>query len=357
MEGLVKRYFWVVTLVGLAVVAWLVAGLLNGVVGMMLARQTGTSIDADALAAATREDGLLRRLSTVRTTSESGGRMAERSPFFLAPIEPPYDGPTCEPGVNCPEGCDDGKCPPVEPGEGDGEGGEGDGDTPVTDTSLQATTLPIKLYGTMVVQPARFSSATVDANNEMKVVHVGAELLNGQAEVYGVQRTALILKEGSKLTVARLWPEGGEKAAGGAGNTTNVTTAAPAARAVRRAGAKPGGDKVDGVEKLSNSSYRLKRDMLNKRLENVASLGKQVRVVPNYKGGKYEGFRMIGMNNSSMFRDIGFNNGDVVKVINGNRIDSPNKALALYEALKTKSRLTVQIERNGILKTMRYLVQ
>ena len=140
---------------------------------------------------------------------------------------------------------------------------------------------------------------------------------------------------------------------------------APGATANNRA-QRPGGPiaptttaaaNPQGVKKISDTSYQLDRSMINDKLKNLGSLGQQARVVPNYRGGKYDGFRMIGMANSSMFRDIGFENGDIIKVINGNRIDSPNKALALYEALKNKARLTVQVERGGMLKTMRYTVK
>jgi general secretion pathway protein C len=89
----------------------------------------------------------------------------------------------------------------------------------------------------------------------------------------------------------------------------------------------------------------------------VTQLGQQVRIVPNYRNGKYEGFRMIGMGSGSLFSDIGFNNGDIVKSVNGEQIDSPNKALTLYDALKNKARLTVLIEHDGQPKTLRYTIR
>ena len=64
-----------------------------------------------------------------------------------------------------------------------------------------------------------------------------------------------------------------------------------------------------------------------------------------------------GMGGGSLFSDIGFLNGDIVQAINGERIDSPNKALALYEALKNKARVTVLIERDGQPKTIRYTIR
>ena len=69
------------------------------------------------------------------------------------------------------------------------------------------------------------------------------------------------------------------------------------------------------------------------------------------------GVKMLGMGDSSLFKEIGFENGDILEAVNGEKMDSANKSLALYEALKSKSRLTVLIERDGIAKTLRYTIQ
>ncbi len=326
MEYLLKRHFWVLNLVGLAVIAWLLAGVANGFVGMKLASSSVVRLDVagDDGAGGTRFD---RHLARARVGRDSGGAMASRSPFLIEEFAP-------EPVVEVAE---------EEPTEEDGA------DTPVEPT-YAVTKLPIKLLGTMVVIPATFSSATVTVERtpDLKIVTVGTDLLDGQAKVHAIERTYIVLKESAALTIAPLWPH--MEVEEDKGRT--VSTVAPTRPAQV---ASAGG--VDGIRRISDTSYQMDRDMINRKLKNLSSLGSQARVVPNYHNGKYDGFRMIGMQGDSLFTGIGFVNGDIVKVINGNRIDSPNKALALYEALKNKSRLTVQIERGGIMKTMRYIVR
>lgn len=341
METLLKRHFWVVNLVGLALIAWLLGGVVNGFVGMKLGSLAGAASKDETIKAADGESKLATRLADARAKLGAGGSMAARSPFLL-------DEPVAEaPPEEIPE-----EQPEEQPEEG-----------PV-EASYELTKLPLKLLGTMVVQPASYSSATMEVNRQdQKIVTVGVELLDGQARVEAIFRTYVVLKEASKLTIAPLWPHpegaGGQQTAAATptlGRPPRPTpAAAPTAAAARNTASAAGN--ADGVRKISDTSFQLEKQMLDKKLKNLASLGQQVRVVPNYRSGKYDGFRMIGMASSSMFRDIGFQNGDIVKVINGNRIDSPNKALALYEALKNKSRLTVQIERGGMLKTLRYIVR
>ncbi len=347
METLIKRHFWVVYLLGLGLVAWQLGGVITGFAGLELASRAAAEGGSLELSAAESAGSWQKRLNRSRATDGAGGAMAARSPFL---IEEPVVEPEPEP-----EATDEAPAEQVE--------------APV-DPTYEVTKLPLKLLGTMVVRPVDYSSATMEVNRqEQKLVTVGYELLEGQARVEEIHRTYVVLKESGKLTIAPLWPrsEGGEggqptadaggrpmpgSALGGAATPSPMPGSATASATRGGAAADP-----PGVKKVGETTYQLDRSMLNEKLKNLASLGQQTRVVPNYRGGKYDGFRMIGMASASLFRDIGFENGDIVKVINGNRIDSPNKALALYDALKTKARLTVQIERGGMLKTLRYTVK
>ncbi|HAN31991.1 MAG TPA: hypothetical protein DCQ06_10375 [Myxococcales bacterium] len=304
---------------------------------MKLSAASGAATDTSALRANDGQSGLELKLQAARAKVGSGGAMSAASAFLIEePPEPEQEQ----------EGEDD---------EADEDPEEQEG--PV-EASYEVTQLPLKLLGTMVVRPQQYSSATMEVNRrDKKIVIVGYELLGGQARVEEIHRTYVVLKESGKLTIAPLWPR--PKSAKPKATAKNFTTSPNGLRGARvKTGGRSRASKSNnGVRKLSSTSYQIERSMLNRKLKNLAALGQQARVVPNYHRGRYDGFRMIGMGSSSLFRDIGFQNGDIVKVINGNQIDSPNKALALYEGLKNKSRLTIQLERGGMLKTLRYIVR
>ena len=335
MESLLKRHFWTINLCGLAVIAYLFAGSINSFIGMKLAGKTSTELTIDPAKGDGSDNRLNEKLRSARSDIGAGGMMAARSPFLI-------DDPISENDQEEEE--QEGEESPEEEEENLEE---------EIDPTYEVTTLPVKLLGTMVVWPPRYSSATMEVERKShKLVTVGFELLKGQATVHEIHRRYVVLKESGKLTIAPLWPRpaGARKSAGNARESSEPAKKSKRTKVASRQSA-------DGVRRISDTSFQLERQMLNRKLKNLASLGQQARVVPNYHRGKYDGFRLIGMRNNSLFRDIGFENGDIVKVINGGRIDSPNKALALYEALKNKSRLTVQLERGGILKTMRYIVR
>ncbi|MBM4345112.1 MAG: hypothetical protein FJ100_17210 [Deltaproteobacteria bacterium] len=337
MEALLKRHFWAVVLLGLGLLGYLGAGTIGAIVGVQLAKASRGD-DKVRVAAAAGESPLSKRLRDGRLRTESGAVMAGRSMFLLEEPPPQPEEPVEEEK-------------PEEPAAG-----------APPEPSYEPTTLPIKLMGTLVVSPESWSSASVEVDRQsQKIVSVGTELLDGKAKVEMIRRTCLVLNEGAKLTKACMFqPEGGQVAGGPEGANPGARpamperpnpTPAPSPRATAEA------DNVPGVKKLGEGAYNLDRSHVNDKLKDVSQLGLQVRVVPNYKSGKYEGFRMIGMGGDSLFKDIGFINGDIVQAINGERIDSPNKALALYEALKNKARVTVLIERDGQPKTLRYTIK
>jgi general secretion pathway protein C len=341
METLLKRHFWVLNLLGLGILAWLAAGALSAFAGVQLS-QALRGNDKSQLAAAEGESLLDKRLRDGRLREESGAVMSGMSLFLIQEPEPEPE-------------------PEEDPLENTDEAAATQGEPEPT---FEPTTLPIKLLGTMVVQPASWSSATVEvekANNT--VVSVGAELLGGQAKVYAIRRNLIVLQESDKLTIARLT----QPDAGGAGPGADGQPVPPGGglrpppaggMPPRTTEATPNNEpKSGGVQKVAEGAYTMDRAHVNEKLKDVSALSREARVVPNYKNGKYEGFRMIGMQDTGLFREIGFENGDVVQAVNGERIDSPNKALALYDALKNKSRLTVLVERGGVLRTMRYTVK
>jgi general secretion pathway protein C len=196
---------------------------------------------------------------------------------------------------------------------------------------------------------------------DQKVVSIGAEILDGKATIVAIRRAYVVLQEADKLTIAPLFARA-DNVAGQPGPDGAITprpmpepTKMPTRASVNEK--KAATPQVEGVQKLSETAYKLDRQHVNSKLKDLASLGQQVRIVPNYQNGKYSGVRMIGMQGESLFKDIGFENSDILLAVNGEHLDSPNKALSLYDALKNKARLTVLLERGGVAKTLRYTIQ
>jgi general secretion pathway protein C len=59
----------------------------------------------------------------------------------------------------------------------------------------------------------------------------------------------------------------------------------------------------------------------------------------------------------SIYTKLGIQEGDVLKEVDGERLDSPAKAMELYNGLRTRTNLKISGERNGQPFTMTYNIR
>lgn len=96
---------------------------------------------------------------------------------------------------------------------------------------------------------------------------------------------------------------------------------------------------------------------LNAALDNPAQAMSDARLLPSQKDGKVEGFRASEVKPSGLFSMIGIKNGDVLLRLNDFPMDSPDKALQSFIALKGQNRLKLDIIRDGQPQTFNYEIR
>lgn len=97
----------------------------------------------------------------------------------------------------------------------------------------------------------------------------------------------------------------------------------------------------------SAGSYRMSRKDADAVFADTGSLATEARIVPFFKDGRSQGFKLYSIKVNSTFSSCGLMNGDVVKTVNGHAVDSPEKALEAYAKVKTASRISMELERYG----------
>jgi general secretion pathway protein C len=80
---------------------------------------------------------------------------------------------------------------------------------------------------------------------------------------------------------------------------------------------------------------------------NVNCVALQARIVPSFRDGRPDGFKLFSIRPDSIYPLMGFQNGDTIERINGHDLDSPDKALEVYSELRNASRIEVEFERAG----------
>ena len=117
------------------------------------------------------------------------------------------------------------------------------------------------------------------------------------------------------------------------------------------AAAKPSGRPNSGLGKgiraTGENEYEVPRDEIDRTLANLNEVAMQARIVPAFKDGQAQGFKLFSIRPDSIYSKIGVQNGDVIRRINGFELNSPEKALEVYSKLKEASRIEIEIERNG----------
>lgn len=81
------------------------------------------------------------------------------------------------------------------------------------------------------------------------------------------------------------------------------------------------------------------------------------KAMEGIKGGPYkvndkiEGFRIIRIQPTNILYEYGMRNGDIIKRINGKKIDSTEKMLNIWQGFKSETKLVIDVERNGQMIT------
>jgi general secretion pathway protein C len=117
---------------------------------------------------------------------------------------------------------------------------------------------------------------------------------------------------------------------------------------------QPAGHPGTGVTSTGAGSFVIDQRALNAALDNIGQAMSDARLLPSQKDGKVEGFRASEVKPTGVFAMIGIKNGDVLLRLNDFPIDSPDKALQSFIALKGQNRLKLDMIRDGRPVTFNY---
>ncbi len=209
----------------------------------------------------------------------------------------------------------------------------------------------VDLLGTLVAQDPQWSLATIRVEGITEMVRRGV-MVRDQAEVVEIAPRYIVLAAGTDFKVIKLWD------AKMADRPTPGRIQQPSASVGMRAPPPSSGSEfAKGVAKKGPYEYQIDRNMLEENLQDLTKLGMQARIVPNYEAGKYSGFRLVGVRPDSLYKAIGLQSGDMISRVNGQNIDTPNRAIQLFEELRSSSGVALDIERRGKKITLNYQIK
>jgi general secretion pathway protein C len=226
----------------------------------------------------------------------------------------------------------DGKIPPALTAEGGQEG--------AVDLPPVASQLPLKLEGTLVHANPKKSVASIASKtkNEVNAYMIDAEIEN-IARVTSIERRKVIFRNlnNNRLEFIEI----------------------PKDNAVTFGVGQPTVPAAGGIDKKGEFEFTVDQALITAQTADLGAVLQQARMVPNIlpgTGGQVSGFRFVAIQPGSVYEKLGFKPMDVIKKVNNDDVNSPTKAMEMYNALKTEGRITLTVERNGRDETFIYNV-
>lgn len=202
------------------------------------------------------------------------------------------------------------------------------------------STLPLNLIGTLVhSDPAKSIAAIEVKSKNLSGSYAPGADIEGLAKLEKVERGIAYIRNANTAALEYIELKSATKVSFDA---SKPSAAAPVA----------GKD----VKAIAPNKFQIKRSDLLKYTNDLSSVLMQARAVPNRdpNTGEINGFRILDMQENSIFGQLGLARMDVLKSVNGEPIDSIQKAMEMYNTMKNGSKIELNVERNGKNEMMTY---
>jgi general secretion pathway protein C len=312
MTIFIRKYFWMLNLVTIALCA------------LLAAKAVGHLVEANLPPAKARRSIPPPQLG--QTLVAHGARditpILSRN-IFCSTCEKVVEGPN--PGADTPAG---------EPND----------DAPVK------TTLNLKLIATLISPEDKAWSfaAIVDVSDSKSRLFAIGSKVPGDATVTDILDRRILLLNGNRNEFLDL----------DSGNAPASSAPQPRVSIKRPRRSMPGMEAIaKGIRKVGPGKYEIQRSALNKVLANTTLLARSARIVPSVRNGKPNGFKLYAIRPGSLYGLLGMSNGDTINAINGHPINTPDKALEIYTKLRRASHIAISFTRRGKSNTSDYTIR
>lgn len=203
--------------------------------------------------------------------------------------------------------------------------------------------LPLNLIGTLVHSNPEKSIAAIEVKSKsMTGSYITGAEIEGLAKVEKVERSRVYIRNSNTGAMEYIEMKSANKVS---------FDASKAMVPPPKAGSE--------VVSTGSNQFQIKRSDLLKYTNDLSSVLMQARAVPNRdpNTGEINGFRLLDMQPGSIYEQLGLQRMDVIKGVNGEPIDSIQKAMEMYNTLKNGTQVKLQIERGGKSDTFTYDVK
>ncbi len=205
---------------------------------------------------------------------------------------------------------------------------------------LEATTLPIDLYGTIAGEEGRGYAIIEERDKKKQRLYKVGDRVAG-AVIVKILRNAVVLRVGEKDQVLKKK----EIVARGANRLPAAAMPGPAPAQAPEAAPRPQARPPQAPPGSPSD---------------LASLLTQARVTPHItagSSGKPDGVVINEIQPGSLFENVGLANGDIIQEVNGRPVTGVADLVSMYRDLKPGANLSVKVSRTGRQVVLNHTVQ
>ena len=111
------------------------------------------------------------------------------------------------------------------------------------------------------------------------------------------------------------------------------------------------------IVELGENSWQIPREEAEKARSNLNALLKTARMVPKIENGTTTGFTIVSIQPGTFLDLLGLKVGDVLVQINAVELNSPEKALQIFQQVREANNLSLGLLRNGSRQTFEYTIE
>ncbi|OQW52832.1 MAG: hypothetical protein A4S09_08285 [Proteobacteria bacterium SG_bin7] len=209
---------------------------------------------------------------------------------------------------------------------------KGEDKTP-EDLPAELSKLPLSLIGTIVhVDPIK-SIASIELKGRNKIDHFAIDdEIEGMAKITKVERRKVFFRNLSNNRNEYIEIKEESKVTFG---TKTVTT-------------------TGGPIQQNGNEFTVDGTFVQKKLQDLPELLQTASGQFSFTNGRIDGYRILDVEPDSLFTQFGIRPGDLIKSVNGQALDSPAKAMELFNDLKNSGQIKMSINRGGRDEEMTY---
>lgn len=202
----------------------------------------------------------------------------------------------------------------------------------VDSNELRPSTLNAELLGTVVYSNSKYSAALIKdrSSNAMRYFSIGESILG--AQIMKIERFRIIIQNQGRLETMELQSA-----------KSQLSSLSPVSRPSSRSETKD-----VAFEEIGPGRYLIPESSINDLMSNLPQIMRDARAVPNIgSDNRIDGFKMLEIKPKSIYEKIGLQNGDIVRRINDEDLNSVEKGMSLFTALRNEKTISIDIDRNG----------